>query len=140
MLINYSFIQNTVLFIKETNNMNAFDKVYLKIISEAIGNTSYYNARRQNGEFVMGKNYMGEEVSWMIGPTDQKKTIDYITGEKLPWMTTVLWLPNARGPNRGISIAYETYKNIVDSDIPESIAILEKLGLPLDIDFENVGN
>ena len=70
---------------------------------------------------------------------NEKNTIDYITGEKLPWMTTVLWLPNAKGRNKGISIAYETYKNIVDSDIPESIAILEKLGLPLDIDFENAG-
>lgn len=119
--------------------MNSFDKVYFKIISEAIGYTGYYNARTKNGDFVMGKNFKGEEVSWMIGPTERKNTVDFITGEKLPYMTTVLWLPNAKGPNKGISISYKTYKDIIESDVKESIAILEKLGLPLDIDFENAG-
>ena len=88
------------------NKMNAFDKVYFKILTEAIGYTSYYNARNKNGDFVLGKNFKGEEVSWMIGPTDRKSTVDAITGEKLPLMTTVLWLPNAKGPNRHIYCIY----------------------------------
>lgn len=29
------------------NKMNAFDKVYFKILTEAIGYTSYYNARNK---------------------------------------------------------------------------------------------
>lgn len=119
--------------------MNAFDQVYFKILAEAAGFTSYYNARRTNGEFVMGTNYKGEESSWMIGPTDRKNTVDAITGEKLPWMTTVLWLPNAKGNNKGISIAYTTYEDIVNSGDPEQLAKLEAFGLPTDIDFENAG-
>ena len=75
----------------------------------------------------------------MIGPTDRKSTVDAITGEKLPLMTTVLWLPNAKGPNRGISIAYTTYTDIVQSGDPEQLQKLEEFGLPTDIDFENVG-
>ena len=126
-------------FIQKENKMNAFDQVYFKILSEAVGFTGYYTARRANGEFVKGKDYKGKEINWMIGPTDQKNTVDHITGEKLPWMTTILWLPNAKSPKKGIAIAYKTYKDIIESDIPESIAILEKLGLPLDIDFENAG-
>lgn len=120
--------------------MSAFEKLYNKILLEAIGNTSYYNARTTDGEFVTGKDYTGKTVNWMIGPTDQKNTVDFITGDKLPWMTTVLWLPNAKSRNKGISIAYDTYKKIVDSDVAESIAILTKLGLPTNIDFENIGN
>ena len=119
--------------------MNSFDQVYFKILSEAVGFTGYYTARRANGEFVKGKDYKGKEINWMIGPTNQKNTVDYITGEKLPWMTTILWLPNAKSPKKGIAIAYKTYKDIIEFDRPESIAILEKLGLPLDIDFENAG-
>ena len=119
--------------------MNAFDQVYFKILAEAAGFTSYYNARRTNGEFVMGTNYKGEESSWMIGPTDRKNTVDAITGEKLPWMTTVLWLPNAKGNNKGISIAYTTYEDIVNSGDPEQLTKLEAFGLPTDIDFENAG-
>lgn len=121
------------------NKMNAFDKIYFKILTEAIGYTNYYNARNKNGDFVLGKNFKGEEVSWMIGPTDRKSTVDAITGEKLPLMTTVLWLPNAKGPNRGISIAYTTYADIVQSGDPEQLQKLEAFGLPTDIDFENVG-
>lgn len=119
--------------------MNAFEKLYNNILLEAIGNTSYYNARTTDGEFVTGKDYTGKTVNWMIGPTDQKNTVDFITGDKLPWMTTVLWLPNAKGRNKGISISYDTYKKIVDSNVAESIAILTKLGLPTNIDFENIG-
>ena len=119
--------------------MSAFEKLYNKILLEAIGNTSYYNARTTDGEFVTGKDYTGKTVNWMIGPTDQKNTVDFITGDKLPWMTTVLWLPNAKGHNKGISIAYTTYEDIVNSGDPEQLAKLEAFGLPTDIDFENAG-
>lgn len=108
-----------------------FDKLFKTIITEMTAN-SFYPAKYVDGSQAVGTNFKGEEQIWMIGPVEDKFNYDYLTGEKLPQYTTVLWLPNKKAPHKGIVISMDSYEK-AKTEYPDK---LEQLGLTQDINWE----
>ena len=111
-----------------------FDTLYNKIICE-MNQNSFYPAKYIDGTQAVGTDFNGNEQIWMIGPTDEKNTTDFLTGKKLSWMTVILWLPNKIDYKHGIAISYDSYN--MNKDIPEMKEKLASVGLIKEIDWEN---
>jgi len=103
-----------------------------------MNSNSYGKVIDDDGNFVLGKNYKGMEENWLVGPTEQKSTIDYLTGEKLPQYSTIIWLPDANGHKCGISVAYESYIDAIENNDEEKIEKLKAINLPLNINFDEI--
>ena len=98
------------------SNIN-YDQQSHTITEARMNENSYADLTDGNGNLVFGEDFTGKTVKWKFGPTNEKTTVDFLTGEKLPWMATIFWLPNAKGRNKGITIGYESYnKAIADND------------------------
>lgn len=107
-----------------------FDILYESIIKE-MNENSFYPAKYIDGDQAVGKDFNGRSQIWMIGPTTEKSTIDFFSGEKLPYMTTVLWLPNKKGPRKGIAVSIDSYEKF------KTDPRMEEIGLVKEIDWEN---
>lgn len=73
--------------------LKKFNMLCEQIIKE-MNENSFYPAKYKDGEQAVGVDFNGNEQIWMIGPTNEKNTTDFLTGQKLPYMATILWLPN----------------------------------------------
>lgn len=73
--------------------LKKFNMLYEEIIKE-MNENSFYPAKYVDGTQAVGTDFNGNEQIWMIGPTNEKNTTDFLTGQKLPYMATILWLPN----------------------------------------------
>jgi hypothetical protein len=94
---------------------------------------SFYPAKFVDGSQAVGINCAGHEQIWMIGPTEHKGIVDYLTKEKLPKLATILWLPDKIAPGKGIAISIDSYEANKINRAEE----LASLGLIKDIDWEN---
>ena len=93
--------------------LKKFNLLCEEIIKE-MNQNSFYPAKYVDGSQAVGTDFNGNEQIWMIGPTDEKTTVDFLTGKKLPWMSTILWLPNKYGYKKGLAISYESYTDLIN--------------------------
>ena len=132
--------------------MNKFDKLYNDIIAEW-RNYNYINGRRItsngfttaidfNGNPVTFKTATGEREPIMMGVTEfgVKDTEEFFKGEThqqthKTGARFVLWLPNAKGYKKGITIDGKMYKEVQANpdQYPELVARLAEYEVPLTI-------
>lgn len=110
-----------------------FNEKIQALITE-MNENSFYPAKYVDGSQAVGTNCVGMEQIWMIGPTMERNIHDYITGEKLPQYTTILWLPNKLGFKKGIAISMDSFEAARQN--PELNDKLVSLGLINDINWE----
>lgn len=115
--------------------LKKFNLLCEEIIKE-MNENSFYPAKYIDGTQAVGTDFNGNEQIWMIGPTNEHTTKDYITQQVLPWMTTILWLPNKFGYKQGLAISYDSYLESVND--PDIQAKLAELGLIKEIDWEAI--
>lgn len=69
----------------------------------------------------------------------EKNNVDWLTGQKIPQFTTILWLPNKNGYKKGIAISIDSFNSAMMSQDAELIEKLNSVGLYNLIDWENGG-
>ena len=132
--------EDTVLLVKVGVNCEGltninYDQQSYTITEARMNENSYADLTDGNGNLVFGEDFTGRTVKWKFGPTNEKTTVDFLTGEKLPWMATIFWLPNAKGRNKGITIGYESYNKAIADNDEEKIEKLKSINFPLNINI-----
>lgn len=91
---------------------------------------NFRNLEDFNGKPIIGKSFNGNDVFFKIGPALEAKGKSWLTGERFPQYSTIIWLPNALAPTKGIVILWEEVLNAINSNNIEQIAKFKSIGLP----------
>lgn len=89
--------------------------------------------KNNKGIPFIGKKFNGYEQNIMFGPALEKNVKSWLTGKIYPQYTTIIWIPDALAPHKGIIIPIEELIEVLNGDDNALKAKIQTIGLSADI-------